>query len=135
MKTRSSILASLALAAPCLSIAVLWEDDIHPDTSIFDKGNALDDQSPDDWRCWMSEVRASMIVNGQLLTGSDYLGGTWEKASCQPDESNPEISGYFPQMCEQALEDLHGQVAALDLHSKPVMQALNALEAALALFA
>jgi len=39
-------------------------------------------------------------------SGSAYLGGTWEKYGENPSVSNPEISGYEPQMTVEALNDL-----------------------------
>jgi hypothetical protein len=38
------------------------------------------------------------------------LGGTWEKAGDIPEESNPDISGYEPQMTIEALEELAVQI-------------------------
>lgn len=87
-------------------IETIWEYDDDPDWDIFDGGNALHGDSTDDWICWMSEVRVTTIRKGEFVTGSAYLGGTWEKAGDHPSKSNPEISGYYPQMLEEALEEL-----------------------------
>lgn len=69
-------------------------------------GDWNENEQEDDWQCWQSEIRASCIVGGEIVTGSEYMGGTWEKAGDMPSESNPEISGYEQQMTVEALEEL-----------------------------
>lgn len=96
----------LVTLCPSIAIETIWEHDVSPHMEIFDPGNGLDGEDPDGWQCWQSEVRASAIVNGEILTGSDYLGGTWEKYGDNPWESNPEISGYELQQTVTALQDL-----------------------------
>ena len=103
MKTKSEILALLAQATPSIAIETVWEHD--EDERWDDPINAdwTKDEDPDDWQCWKSEVRAMIIIDGKLTVGSAYLGGTWERYG---DNPNPDISGYFRQMCAEALEDL-----------------------------
>ncbi len=105
MKTPANLFAALRAAAPSIAIEILWEhdDDIHPDIR---KDCDFEDADPNDWQAWRSEVCASAIVNGCMETGSAYLGGTWEKAGDNPAVSNPDISGYLPQMIEEALRKL-----------------------------
>lgn len=96
----------LDLNPDSIVIETIWELDDFPDMEIFRKGWALHGEDPDDWTCWQSEVRATTIRKGKYVIGSAYLGGTWEKAGDHPSKSNPEISGYYPQMLEEALEEL-----------------------------
>jgi hypothetical protein len=52
-------------------------------------------------------VTANAIVNGELIEGNAYLGGSYDL----PDAPCPNVHGYLPQMIEEALTDLE---AALD---------------------
>lgn len=101
----SELLAALATVAPSIAIEVIWEYD----ADLRDITKDCDmpaDTDPADWQAWQSEVRASAIVGGKSLSGSAYLGGTWEKFSDHPSKTNPEISGYLPQMIDEALTEL-----------------------------
>lgn len=100
----SELQKRLAALAPSICIRTLWEPD--PD-SDFDEltapGCCFENEAPEDWEAWQSEVRATAILEGEEVTGSAYLGGTWEKSGGVPAESNPEISGYENQMTQDAL--------------------------------
>lgn len=105
----ADLMADLAKLAPSVCIQTFWEHD----TCLYDITKDCDmpaDTDPNDWQAWQSEVRASAIVNGETVSGSAYLGGTWEKYGDNPAKSNPEISGYLPQMIEEALRELRGQM-------------------------
>jgi hypothetical protein len=102
---KTELQKTLASIAPSIHIQTVWsidEDyrDIRKDCDGFD------DEDPNDWTCWQSEIRATCIIDGEEVSGSAYLGGTWGKAGDLPEYSNPEISGYEPQMTEEALDDL-----------------------------
>jgi hypothetical protein len=99
----------LATTAPSIRIGTIWEPD--PDCErgfreLQKPGNCFEGEDRDDWTCWQSEVEATTIVNGELVSGSAYLGGTWEKYGDNPAESNPEISGYEEEMTTEALGEL-----------------------------
>lgn len=102
----AELLATLAKVAPSVAIETIWQhdNDIHPD--IRKDCDGFENEDPDDWRAWRSEVRASAVVDGKSISGSSHLGGTWEKAVDHPAKSNPSISGYLPQMIEEALREL-----------------------------
>jgi hypothetical protein len=127
---------ALATIAPSISIRTIWEHmhDIREDCEGFDG------EDPNDWQAWQSEVRATTIHKGEEITGSAYLGGTWEKAGDNPAESNPDISGYENQMTVEALEDLPelsedlaAQVcAAIEYLKQEAHRAYDAQHAALA---
>lgn len=104
MKT-DKLLKTLATIAPGISIETIWG---HDDDAKWDCD--APDINPDDFQAWQSEVRAAAIVGGKLIYGSAYLGGTWEKFGDNPSESNPEISGYFMQMAEEAITELKERV-------------------------
>lgn len=104
---KTNLQKHLATLAPSVSIVTLWEHD--PDSRFSElaaPGCAFENEDPEDWEAWQSEVRASAIVSGETLTGSAYLGGTWERYGDDPAVTNPEISGYELQMTVEALEDL-----------------------------
>ena len=117
----ADLLARLAAVAPSISIKTIWEHDT--DCRCITKDCDMPaDTDPADWQAWQSEVRAACIVNGSEISGSDYLGGTWEKFGDDPAESNPEISGYLPQMIEEAIKELGKQVPT----GHPVQREINA---------
>jgi len=108
---KSKLQKDLASICPSVSIETSWshDDDIHPD--IRKDCDGMDDEDPADWQCWQSQVSATAVVDGCTITGSDYLGGTWERAGDYPWETSSEISGYEASMTVSALEDL---LAAID---------------------
>jgi hypothetical protein len=99
---KTALQKRIVTVAPSISIVTHWEHD--PDLRDIRKDcDGFDDEDPNDWQAWQSEVCATAIVNGEEITGNDYLGGTWEKAGDNPAESNPEISGYENGMTQEAL--------------------------------
>lgn len=111
-------LAALAKAAPFIAVETIWS---HDDSARWD----FEDPSmqEDDYQAWQSEVKVSAIVAGQMVSGSAYLGGTWEKFGDNPRESNPDISGYFPQMLDEALEELANLCEGFDAIPQAIAQA------------
>jgi len=103
MKTK--LQATLATIAPSISIQTEWSHDSDL-RDIRKDCDGMDDENPEDWQAWQSEVSASAIVNGEIVSASAYLGGTWEKAGDNPYESNPDISGYESGMTAEALTEL-----------------------------
>jgi hypothetical protein len=99
MKTK--LQKALAAIAPSICIQTIWEHD--PDARFPD---SMMDENPDKWNPWQSEVRASAIVAGEEITGSEHFGETWELSGDDPATSNPDISGYENQMTREALEEL-----------------------------
>lgn len=111
--TPAALLAQLATLATSVSIETIWshDTDIHPD--IRKDCDGFENEDPDDWQAWQSKVKASAIVGGKVITGHAYLGGTWQKFGDDPAKVNPEISGYLPQMIEEALRELGTQTTDL----------------------
>lgn len=95
----------LATITPSISIRTIWEPDQYSGT-VSQECDGFEPSEDDEWTAWRSEIRATIILNGEEITGSAYLGGTFEKAGDLPEYSNPTISGYEPQMTVEALEDL-----------------------------
>ncbi len=120
--TKTDLQQRLATIAPGISIETIWE---HDEDGAFNRNEEwTNGEDPDDWQCWQSEVRASAIVNGELVYGSAYMGGTWEKYGDNPHQSNPEISGYEPQMTVEALEELAKLAPAT---KRQVLEAIQAI--------
>ena len=115
---KTTLQKQLLEIAPSVAIETIWSHDTYASHDIFEPGNALDDQNPDNWQAWESEVRVTAISNGSVVTASDYLGGTWEPADKHPKESNPDISGYELQLTGQALEELRGLVTCTPLETE-----------------
>ena len=83
----------------------------HPDVHIsvtreLDEYFQWDGDGPDPeldgYEAYNVDVEAMTIRNGELITGSDSLGGSYFK----PDEEIGECHGYLPQMIDEALERL-----------------------------
>ena len=102
---KTEIQKKLAAIAPNITVETLWSYD-HDLYDIRDECDGFDDENPDDWQAWQSEIRATVIQDGEEEVGSAYLGGTWEKAGDEPSKTNPTISGYEPQMIGEALLEL-----------------------------
>ncbi len=129
-KTKPALLATLAKVAPSISIQTDWS----PDCDMFDIRKHCDgyeNEDPNDWQAWQSEVSAKAILDGREVSGSDYLGGTWEKACDHPAKSNPDISGYFPDMVREALSDLSRQLITVN-DTKQKIELCEQIEAAIA---
>lgn len=110
---KTELQKKLATIAPSISIVTIWEHD--PDLDDIRKDcDGFDDEDPADWQAWQSEVRALAVIDGEEITGSAYLGGTWERAEDHPKTSTPEISGYELQMTREALEELHTSIPECD---------------------
>ena len=118
-------MAALRKAAPSIAFSIHWEHDedagpIHKECDGFTAAEA------DEWQAWQSEVRAECIIDGETRTGSDYLGGTFEKADDVPEESNPFISGYLPDMIDRALDELAAQIGSA--HADEITAARQVLQ-------
>lgn len=97
----SELIKTLAKLAPGIALEIIWSKDPGSRWDIED--SELD---PNDFEAWQSEVRASAIVDGKLKSESSHMGGTWEKLGDDPRQSNPDISGYLPQMAQEAYQEL-----------------------------
>lgn len=112
--TTAGLPPELKTAAPSIAFLITWEHDPDAETgpdplniaNIYNPGNGLDGEDPDEWQAWQSDVSAACIIAGELRTGHDYLGGIYERADDDPTESNPTISGYLPDMLDRALDEL-----------------------------
>lgn len=107
---KTTLQHALATVAPSIRIRTIWEHDLDAGDPRKDGDWLEENANPDDWQAWQSEIRATCIINGDEVTGSAYLGGTWEKSGDYPGESNPTISGYENEMTMEALEELESHV-------------------------
>jgi hypothetical protein len=106
---KTELQKALATIAPSISIRTIWEHD-EDCRDIRKHCDGMENEDPDDWQAWQSNVCAVAIIDGDEIEGNAYLGGTWEKAGDVPEESNPEISGYENQMTVEALEELGREI-------------------------
>jgi hypothetical protein len=125
MKTQ--LQKTLAAIAPSVSVQTLWAPD--PDAGTISQNcDGFTRKDDNDWQAWQSEVRATTIIDGKEVTGSAHLGGTFERAVDLPEYSNPAISGYEPQMTEEALTELRVQIPAGNACRSQIVAALGYLE-------
>lgn len=103
---KTELQKALAVIAPCVDLHTIWSRD-HTDKfhDSINKDWTAGKQAKD-WKCWQAEIRASIVKDGELISASEYMGGTWERTGDRPHISNPTINGYEPQMTEEALEEL-----------------------------
>lgn len=101
MKTKIEIITALSTLAPSVCLETIWE---HDNDAIWDIADPT--LCEEDFRAWQSTVKARAVSIGIMHQGLAYMGGTWEKFGDKPEESNPDISGYFPQMAQEALREL-----------------------------
>ena len=123
---KTELQKKLATVAPYILIQTIWslDPDLYDVRKLCD---GMDEEDPDDWTAWQSEVRATAVIDGEEASASDYLGGTWEKAGDVPEESNPTISGYEAGMTRTALEGLATLVSGDALLTSQVSAALALL--------
>jgi hypothetical protein len=109
----------LAVICPNISIETIWEHD--PDhegefkSLSKNPGDCFYGEDWNGWERWQSEIRATAIVAGEQVSGSAYLCGTWERLGDHPSVSNPDISGYEPDMIIKALEELAKQCVSIEI--------------------
>lgn len=109
IETQAGIVAAARIAIPQVALSTLWEPD---EDARFDEhgmtkpGSCFYQEDPEDWQAWQSEVRAVCIFDGRLHKGAAFLGGSWYRDEDEPQTSDPEIGGYYPQMVCEALEEL-----------------------------
>jgi len=109
IETQAGIVAAARIAIPQVALSTLWEPD---EDARFDEhgmtkpGGCFYQEDPEDWQAWQSEVRAVCIFDGRVYQGSSYMGGSWYRDEDEPQASDPEIGGYYPQMVCEALEEL-----------------------------
>ena len=111
---RTTLQKELAQIAPNICIKTVWCHDIsmHPD--IRKDCDGFDDENPDDWQCWQSEVIASTIQCGLEVQGNACMGGTWHRVEDSPWIINPDISGYERDMTLEALTELSDITSIMD---------------------
>ena len=116
----------LQTIAPSISIRTIWEPD-QDRIDIRQDCDGFEDEDPEDWQAWQSEVRATAIINGEEVSCSDYLGGTWERAGEDPATSNPTISGYEPDMTQEALRELLAFAPSLEVEISAAIKYIKSL--------
>ncbi len=130
MKTQ--LQQELARIAPYIAISTIWshDEDCGPISKECCGFGASED---DEWQAWQSNVKAYAVIDGEDKEGNAYLGGIWEKADNLPEESNPTISGYEPQMTVGALEELAAAASEDDLIAAQITAAIAHCKAFMAL--
>lgn len=95
-------IAALKKTRPDVVITVEREFDTDP---VW-HGDPKDDPSADlDFVCYEHTVTAMAVHNGTVVKGHAYLGGSWY-ATDDKSDTLLEVSGYLPQMVDEALEEL-----------------------------
>lgn len=102
--TPEGILEGLRKIAPSVAISVSWELD-----SYFSWYGDGPDPREEGYSLYNVTVTAKAIVDGEEEEGHAYLGGSYSK----PNEHDPNIHGYFPQMVDEALSDLYRTISGV----------------------
>lgn len=98
----AKILAGLKKVAPNIAITTEWEEDPN---FVWDGDGP--DPAEDGYVAYDVDVFARAIVDGETIEGRGSLGGTYAR----PGEQDPDVSGYFAQMVEEALGELADQTS------------------------
>ena len=102
---KSPLQTTLQTLAPSINIETHWSIDEDADP-VSDACDGEDPANDDDWTAWLSEVRATAVLAGDMIHGTDYLGGIYKRIGDDPAISNPEISGYESDMVVNAVTEL-----------------------------
>jgi hypothetical protein len=113
MLSHTDIITELAAVAPLVHISTTWEEDPY---FIWD-GDAPD-PCADGYFAHDVTVTAMRIDQGTMREAESHLGGSYSHYS---GSHCPDIHGYFPQMAEEALEELGESTAAE--HVRQLMRA------------
>ena len=95
------IFQTLEKIAPGIAFEVEWEED-----QFFDWDGDGPDPREEGYIPHDVDVYARAVQRGNLKEGRESLGGAYDK----PDELDPDIHGYLPQMLDGAIEELETQV-------------------------
>lgn len=93
----------LKVSRPDVAVTVIRTENPH---CLWDGDEPIDQNV---FTCYDHEVRATTICNGELVSASDYLGGSWydvDDMNADNQACIAEISGYLPQMIDDALDAL-----------------------------
>ena len=71
---KTALQKELARIAPSISIRTLWSHD-EDCRDIRKDCDGFDDENPEDWQAWNSNVCATAIADGEEIEGNAYLGG------------------------------------------------------------
>jgi hypothetical protein len=104
MLSHTDIINELAAVAPLVHISTTWEED---PTFIWD-GDALD-PGADGNLAHDVTVTAMRIERGAMREAESHLGGSYSQYR---GPHCADIHGYFPQMAEEALDELGEATAA-----------------------
>lgn len=96
---RDALLPALHDIAPSIVITITHE----PDDDGFYNWNEEEWGPAENYECYRTTVTATVILNGEFVTASAYLGCSYEKFG---EPKCPEIHGYLPQMIEEAITEL-----------------------------
>jgi hypothetical protein len=113
MLSRNTIITDLAGHAPHLHLSTTWEED---PTFTWDGDGP--DPATSGFYAHDVTVAVRRIEQGQILEAESHLGGSYSQFG---GPHCPDIHGYFPQMAEEALEEL-GEAGA----AKRIRQLIHA---------
>ena len=102
---KSPLQTALQTLAPSINIKTRWSIDEYADR-MSDACDGEDPADDDNWMAWQAEVRATAVLAGDMIQGTDYIGGTYERIGDDPAITNPEISGYESDMVVNAVTEL-----------------------------
>ena len=103
MKTRIQLIAELRETRPNVNVQVIAS---HDNDYVWDG----DGPAPKGFEAFILEVKTTTIDKGEMKEGSDHLGGCYARKvgnfNSPRSKHAYEIDGYFPQMLEQALDNM-----------------------------
>ena len=95
------VIERLGRMAPSINFKAIWTEDL----SFCWDGDGPD-PGLEGYVAHDVDVEARVIVGGRIISGSESLGGCYEKVG----RRDPDVHGYFLQMASAALDDLATQL-------------------------
>lgn len=114
--TPEAIFRELKRIAPNIAFSVDWTED--PNFKWDGDGPDPRDQG---YLFYDVEVNAKTIIHGEEYEGKKYLGGVDGK----PDEQDPDVHGYLPQMLQGAVADMIADLPDSMAQAHEVMKYLD----------
>ena len=96
------LIEELKKTKPSYHVETIWEED---NDYIWDGDS--EDPMNEGFIPHVVEVKISTIINGEMVSGSDYLGGCYTKYG---EAHSEDVHGYFPDMLDEAITDLENQI-------------------------
>ena len=96
------LIEELKKTNPAYFVETVWEED---NDYVWDGEG--DDPVNEDFIPYIVKVEVSTIINGEMISGVNYLADCYTKYG---EKHCEDVHGYFPQMLDEAITELENQL-------------------------